>query len=193
MKRTNTFIFLLLICFSTKSSAQSYVQRHAKCTQIIKDSALSLDLLDKINECLKGTTAPNFIATTIDSNKIELSKLKGYVVVLNFWNIRCKPCIEEMPELNKLVKSYTGKNVKFISLAPENRTTLNQFFKKHPFDFINISDARDIRVQDFKLEAIFPYTVVIDKQGKIKKMWFGTGGENETLVNRYQKIINECL
>jgi peroxiredoxin len=63
-------------------------------------------LARKRDSCLLGVTAPNFEATTLDNKRIELSKLKGQVVVINFWFTRCQPCIEEMPGFNKLVESY---------------------------------------------------------------------------------------
>lgn len=40
-----------------------------------------------------------------------LASLKGQWVVINYWARWCKPCIEEIPELNELDKAYDGITV----------------------------------------------------------------------------------
>jgi thiol-disulfide isomerase/thioredoxin len=127
----------------------------------------------------------------VEGLQIQLSKLKGQVVVLNFWSTGCGPCIEEMPQLNKLVKHYAGKKVTFISLASNNAAALKKFFVSHPFEFTTIPSAEKIQLDIFKLPGVIPYTIVIDQNYTIRKMWFGgTGDETFSL---YQEIIDEAL
>ena len=35
---------------------------------------------------------------------LQLDELRGQWVVINYWAIWCKPCIQEIPELNKLAE-----------------------------------------------------------------------------------------
>jgi len=103
-----------------------------------------------------GATAPNFTATSIDGKVIELSKLKGKVVVLNFWFTRCQPCIAEMPDLNNLVDYYSSKDVAFISFAPEDTPSLKEFFIKNPFKFTAIPQSEHIRRDTFNYSVCGP-------------------------------------
>lgn len=153
--------------------------------------SLFIDFVIKRDSCLIGTVAPDFIDTTIDGEIIELSKLKGQVVVLNFWSIGCQPCVQEIPDLNKLVRQYAGKKVTFISFAPNNAMTLKKFFIKHPFKFLTIPESDEIRNEKFRLISVWPYAVILDKAGRISEMWFGSLGK--LTASYYQKIIDKLL
>ena len=52
---------------------------------------------------LKGKPLPDFVFKDILGNTYTPEDIKGKVVVINFWFMSCAPCIEEMPELNKIV------------------------------------------------------------------------------------------
>ena len=192
-------LFLVSVTFShVSTNAQTYLEQFKKCSEVfnITDStadSLYTDLLLKRDSCLIGSIAPNFKSKTINGNLVDLSKLKGRVIVLNFWSTGCGPCIAEMPELNKLVKLYSGKKVTFISLAAENSTLLSKFFKKHSFSFATIPDSDEIMYGAFKLESIWPYSVIIDKEGKIYKIWFGGFSNKTETIPFYKNIIDKIL
>ena len=46
-------------------------------------------------------------------NRIRTKDLKGKINVINFWFMKCAPCIAEIPALNTLVKKYKGKDINF--------------------------------------------------------------------------------
>jgi len=53
--------------------------------------------------------------TDLDGNVIKLADLKGKWVVVNYWASWCKPCLEEIPELNAFYQSH--KNTDAIVLG----------------------------------------------------------------------------
>lgn len=62
------------------------------------------------------------------------------VICVNLWATWCKPCIEEMPMLNEIKKTYSGKNVRFISLSVDTDSVkLVQFIEKGTFEFKDIT------------------------------------------------------
>lgn len=198
LKRVSLLASFLIV--SITATAQTYEEQYAKCSELLP--AISEEIepsyfehLSKRDVCLQGTVAPNFTATTIDGQQIELSKLKGKVVVLNFWFTRCKPCIAEMPDLNKLVEHYSSNDVAFISFAPEDKAKLEVFFEKHPFKFTAVPEAETIRRDIFKLFGIWPYSVIIDHKGKISRMWFGNNSmaEGMSVFDHYRQIIDPLL
>lgn len=194
MKTLYTFCTSLCFFLAVQANGQAYYEQHAKCSEALKSKEnLTPGLVADFNECMVGADAPNFTVTTLDGAEIELAKLKGKVVVLNFWSTTCKPCIEEMPALNELVRSYKDTDVMFLSLAPENAETLKKFFVKFPFDYTPAADAEKVKSEIFKLQTIVPYSIIIDKEGKIKKMWFGTFPGREQIFNLYTPLIDECL
>jgi thiol-disulfide isomerase/thioredoxin len=195
----SSILFLISVTLLLSNiNGQTYAEQFKKCSETfnITDStadSLYTDLLLKRDSCLLGSFAPSFKAKTINGKLLDLSKLKGQVIVLNFWSIGCGPCIGEMPELNKLVRHYSGKKVIFISMAAENSILLNKFFKKHIFLFSTIPNSEQIRDGLFKLESILPYSIIIDKEGKIKKIWFGSPVESKDVIPSYQDTIDKLL
>ena len=196
MRRKLFHLFILLTVFCNYISAQNYEERYAECSKDLKawhgdlDSIYFARLHDR-DSCLTGSIAPDFTATSVDGQKIELSKLQGQVIVLNFWFTKCQACIEEMPALNKLVDYYSGKKVKFISFAPEDSSTLQTFFLKHPFKFTAIAKSELIRQNKFKLFSIWPYSIIIDQKGRINKMSYET--PHEEVFDYYRKAIDKLL
>ncbi len=196
MRKILFFIFILITVLASTLFAQSYEAQNKKCSETLKGLSLPVDSIYFVrvhqrDSCLSGSMAPDFNATSVKGEIIQLSKLKGQVVVLNFWFKRCGPCIEEMPALNKLVDYYSGKEVKFISFAPEDSLTLVKFFQEHPFNFTAVPNSEDIRQNKFKLFSAWPYAIIIDKEGRISKMWFGNTGKN--VFKFYKEIIEKLL
>jgi peroxiredoxin len=140
-----------------------------------------------------GSNAPDFKVKSISGQSIELSKLKGQVIVLNFWNTGCKPCIAEMPALNEIVQKYKGKDISFISFAPEGEERIREFLKQRRFDFMAVANVDRVIKEDFLTDSIYPYTMIIDKKGKVKKILLGGVEDKEKTFKRILPSIDECL
>lgn len=187
-------LIILVVLFCNSIYAQEYAKQYEKCSERLKnvddDSIYILRLLEK-DSCLIGVTAPNFKAMTINGHTIELHKLKGQVVFLNFWGTKCEPCIEEIPGFNKLVSHYARKKVKFIAIGGDKAPALKKFLKTAPFNFLQIPAPEKIYEEVFKLSDGIPYTIIIDKLGKIYKMCLGSAGDLS--FSFYEKLIDNCL
>jgi thiol-disulfide isomerase/thioredoxin len=176
----------------------SFKQQYNKCSQImngvdIEDTSF-FTLKYKMLDCLIGSKAPDFSAKALDGMMLTLANLRGQVVVINFWNTGCKPCIAEMPALNEIVQMYKGKNVTFISMAPEkDEELIRTFLKKRPFDFIPVANAKELIVEAFLTEQIYPYTMIIDKSGNVKKIIIGAAPEKEKTFKSILPHIDESL
>lgn len=113
---------------------------------------------------LIGKSAPNYKMIDINGNTISSENTKGKVVVLNFWFTTCKPCISEIPELNKVYDKYIkDTNVVFASITFNNRDEVNSFLKKYPIKYPVVSNAKEI-CDLFKATG-YPTNIVIDKNG----------------------------
>ncbi len=119
-----------------------------------------------------GAKAPGFSAVTLAGERLESAKLleKYRGVVVNFWGLRCGPCIEEMPHLNALFGKY-GDRVAFLGVNVDaaDGETLSQHIRKmgHDIRYPVIPDP-DFRLVDaFGLSAA-PLTVVIAPDGTVR-------------------------
>ena len=55
---------------------------------------------------VNGESTPDFTATTITGEQLELSSLRGNYVLLDFWGSWCGPCRQENPRLVQLYDKY---------------------------------------------------------------------------------------
>ena len=117
---------------------------------------------------LKGKPLPDFVFKDILGNTYTPEDIKGKVVVINLWFISCAPCIEEMPELNKLVKEYENNDaVLFLALAlDEKGPRLNTFLETHVFNYNIVPDSQDYIIKKLQTNS-FPTHIVLDKNSNV--------------------------
>jgi len=100
-------------------------------------------------------------------NEISWDKLKGKVVVLEFWNIGCGPCIQAIPHLNDLVEQFSGKPVVFLSISDDNADRLKQFLQRRPIkSWLALDGPFNPTKTAFGIYGI-PTTFIIDQSGTI--------------------------
>jgi uncharacterized protein (TIGR03435 family) len=99
-------------------------------------------------------------------NEICWDKLKGKVVVLEFWNTACAPCIEAIPHLNELVERFSNRVV-FVSISDDNGDYLKKFLKRKPIsNWVVLDGLLNPTRTAFDVHGI-PHTVIVDASGKI--------------------------
>ena len=119
--------------------------------------------------CVVDKPVPRFHTVALNNEKINSERLKGKIIVINFWFIGCPPCIAEMPALNQLVKEYKDKGVVFLGFTLDDKKSLKKFFTTHQFDFTIIPEAQNIEDLFGVLEH--PVNFIIDQNGKVTMAW----------------------
>jgi thiol-disulfide isomerase/thioredoxin len=128
-----------------------------------------------------GQMAPEISAESWINLKTPttLAKLRGKVVVLEFWATWCGPCVEGIPHLNELQRKYAGKDVQLLSLVEEGHATMDKLLKRKTVEYpIGLESGA---LQAYGVHSI-PHAFVVDKTGKIA--WHGhpAGDEMERAV-----------
>lgn len=200
-------IILCLIMFAKVCLAQNDLQKCAevknKELEIIINSGKGTDstalkkfiqLDSEWKECVVGKTIPEFSVQTITGNSINVEKLKGKIVVANFWFTTCPPCIAEIPAFNKLADEYKNESIKFLAFALNDKKKLKKFLKKTPFNFEIIPDSSPLEELFGVLEH--PVTFIIDQKGKVKMALAGGSVDENAKTEVYLKakpIIDDLL
>ena len=73
----------------------------------------------------QGKKASDFELKTSDGKTVQLSQLKGKVVLLNFWATWCGPCRKEIPDFLEVYKEYKGKGFEIVGVS-HSRTRSSQ-------------------------------------------------------------------
>ena len=82
--------------------------------------------------------APQFVVS--DSGRtIDLSKLRGRVVVLNLWATYCAPCIEELPSLLALQRQMPDLAIVAVSMD-QDPDVYRKFLVQHHVDLLTVRD-----------------------------------------------------
>ena len=106
----------------------------------------------------------------------SLAALKGRIVVLNFWATYCVPCRKEMPDLAAIQNEFGALSVQVIGVNtddPESQNKVVPFVKEMKINFpIWLAGSTD-HMKRFGLGEALPGTVVIGRDGRIKKVKSG--------------------
>ena len=99
-----------------------------------------------------------------------LSQWRGKILVLNFWATWCPPCREEIPDFIALRAQFQSQNVEFVGIAIDNAGPVAAFSRemKIPYPLlIGEGAVHALARQPGNPSGALPYTIVIDRGGKI--------------------------
>jgi len=120
----------------------------------------------------------SFDLDRMNGSRMSKEDLSGKVVLINFWASWCLPCREEMPALNSLQRSITHEDFLFITMNEDIAVgDARAFIDEFGFDF-------PVLLGKGKLQAKFhyyglPYTVAVDREGRVLQRWVGYAGEDQ--------------
>jgi peroxiredoxin len=144
------------------------------------------------NSALIGKPAPDFELELLDGTKFRLSGHRDKIVVLDFWASWCGPCQQTMPQIDKVAREFSDRGVELIAVnleEPKDRiqATLDRLKLKTP-----VALDRTGRVAEQYGAASIPQTVIIDRSGKVVRLFVGGGPKfGDQLRTALQAVLSE--
>lgn len=115
---------------------------------------------------LQDRAALDFQARTLDGGELQLSSLKGKVVLLNFWGIWCIPCRKEIPELQTMYEELRHRGLEIVGInVGDEAETARKYVAQQSMSY-PVLLSEDI-ADDYDVE-VFPTNVIIDRAGHIR-------------------------
>ena len=124
----------------------------------------------------------------LNEQPVNLEKYKGKTVFVNFWATWCKPCIEEMPTIEKAQTILTKEDIVFLMASSESAEEIDAFRKAHNFNFnyLQVQNSEELNIQGL------PTTFIFNKEGKLV---FSESGyrkwDEKNNIDLILKIINK--
>lgn len=114
--------------------------------------------------------APEIILPTKDA-RMQLSKLKGNVVYLDFWASWCVPCKKSFPWMSAMQKKYADQGLMIVAVnLDKDRAQADEFIHqmndKVDMNFTVAFDASGESAKKYKLRGM-PSSYLIGRDGKV--------------------------
>jgi thiol-disulfide isomerase/thioredoxin len=126
----------------------------------------------------------------VDGNEVDLSKMKGKVVLVDFWATWCPPCRKELPNVLDVYKKYHSKGFEIIGISFEkdkDPESLKSFTKGMDMPWPQYFDGKywdnDLGIY-YGIQGI-PAMWLVNKDGKVVDI----EAEGPELGNKVKKLL----
>jgi len=111
--------------------------------------------------------APALVVTELDGQTFDLAKLKGKVVLVNYWATWCAPCKKDMPKLDAFYRSHQ-QAMAMIGISVDRERDLPKVRKVMASLAYPVALLKDVTVDGFGQPEGVPITWIIDADGKVR-------------------------
>ena len=126
-----------------------------------------------------GTSAEPFFAQAfndLDGQPRQMAEWRDRVLVVNFWATWCPPCVEEMPDLQRVHDEYSDRGVTIVGLGIDNPSALRRFRETHRLSlplYAAGAAGSELGRTLGNASGALPFTVLIDRKGRIVQARLG--------------------
>jgi thiol-disulfide isomerase/thioredoxin len=172
-----------MLCQGLEQSNTRMFKKYEKnISELITEPYLKNPLFDLFKQTTKSLDNPiqasDAILSKLDETSIEtdiekiISNNKGKVIYMDCWATWCGPCIAEMPNSKKLMKTYKPEDVSFIFICLDSeeknwKATLSKYSLGGQHYFLTKNQSSEFR-NAFNIKGI-PHYILFDKKGTISE------------------------
>lgn len=136
-----------------------------------------------------GHLAPDITLLDLSNKPVQVSSLRGDVVVLNFWYVACEPCQYEMPLLERVYHADQGKRVVVVGVnIADNAAEISSFVSQLGIDYPVLRDVGQRAVLAYRVTST-PTSIILDRHGIVRAREVGAFTDTAAL----NKLITPWL
>jgi peroxiredoxin len=123
---------------------------------------------------VSGDRAPEFRLSALDGRSVNLSDLRGKVVMVHFWATWCPPCVEEIPTLAKLYPQFAGADFEMLAVSVDEggANAVSAFMLKNNLQVPVLLDPDRATANHYGTFK-FPETYIVDRKGVVRYKMIG--------------------
>lgn len=135
--------------------------------------------------------------TAIDGREVDIGKMRGKVVLIDFWATWCGPCVKEFPSLQKLYAEHRDRGLEIVGIALEyDRPTkeaslakLRDYVAQKNLPWPHYADGNGWKTKFAAAQGIqsIPRMIIIDRQGTV----IGERLRGDALVERITGLLGK--
>jgi cytochrome c biogenesis protein CcmG, thiol:disulfide interchange protein DsbE len=129
-----------------------------------------------------GSRAPEYRVQTLEGDTVALGSFAGDVVLLNIWATWCRPCVVEMPALQRLHEELHDRGLRIVAVSVDA-----------PRGVIGAFGQPGGNVRDFVDEFGLTFTVLHDPSGRIQSRYQVNGLPTTYIIDRDGRIRRKVL
>lgn len=119
--------------------------------------------------------APDFSLPTQGGGEWKMSEQRGKVVVMNFWTVTCRPCIQEMPTIELLAEiTEDWGDVEIVAVSTDRSWEEAETIIPRTSRITSLLDADRQVVTGMFGTKLFPETWIIDADGVVRFRFDGS-------------------
>lgn len=156
--------FLLLLSIAMVFAACGNQQKQADTSE------------DQTREMTDADYVEQASFTAMDGATVDVDDFKGKVVMIDFWETWCKPCLASFPTMQKLVEEYPD-DFAVVTVNPgfaDTKEDAQKFISEHDYDFRWVLDSGNLN-RKLGVQSI-PFKVYVDAEGNFIKSSMGSYG-----------------
>ena len=135
--------------------------------------------------------APDFTLETLDGGQITLSALRGTPILLNYWQLNCPPCREEMPFLDAAAAKYDGQAIVMAIAIRDSGSSVREYFGDAQLSMIVPLDVDALAAAGYSV-GFTPTTFLIDSQGIVRYVKVGPFANASEVITSMELIVPEA-
>lgn len=139
---------------------------------------------------LIGSPAPGFALDTANGKgRFDLAKVKGKVVVVDFWATWCDPCKKSFPKLQELYTKYNASGMELVGISEDEESSgIAEFGNSHGAKFPLAWDNGKSIAGQWQPKSM-PSTFVVDRNGIVRFAHLGYHDGDEAEIEKEVKSL----
>lgn len=179
--KATLLIAVTLLIIGAGAATRFYLSPSTSQTPAIGNPVAKSALVDADQR----TALPAFQLADIEGEQRDITEWQGKVVVLNFWATWCPPCRRELPTFKALQNEYGAQGVQFVGISLDRDELVRDYARIEELNYpqlVGPSKALELsQLLGNKIGAL-PFTVVVDREGRIAERIFGEWSHDEAIT-----------